>query len=116
MQAAAALEELNSSLGSLDRRLGSVERRPGDDIELKFEALGQVLTHRVEAVRAEVASRLEAAAGPEVEARLTAAENALKVERAARSAAEAAATQAEAQQLRLANSVAVAALLGAMAR
>lgn len=52
---------------------------------------------------------------PEVEARLTAAENALKVERAARSAAEAAATQAEAQQLRLANSVAVAALLGAMA-
>lgn len=69
---AAALEELNSSLGSLDRRLGSVERRPGDDVELKFEALGQVLTHRVEAVRAEVASRLEAAAGPEVEARLAA--------------------------------------------
>jgi len=67
---AAALEELKRSLGGLDRRVGAVERGAGQQAELKFEALAQVLAHQVEAVRAEVAEKLQASAGPEIEARL----------------------------------------------
>ena len=69
---AAALSDLKGSLGALDRRLGSVERGGGEDLNGRFESLGEVLTSRVEAVRAEVARKLESVAGPEVEARLAA--------------------------------------------
>ncbi len=70
---AAALEDLKRSLGAIDARLGDVERVGGaPQVDLKFEALAQVLSHRVEAVRSEVAETLQSAAGPQVEARLAA--------------------------------------------
>jgi len=66
---AAALEDLKGSMAGLDRRLGSVERGAGEVVEHRFETLAQTLTHRVEAVRAEVAEALVAATGGGVEAR-----------------------------------------------
>ena len=70
---AEALEDLKRSLVACDTRLSAVEGGgSGPQAELKFEALAEVLTHRVEAVRAEVAAQLQAAAGPQVEARLAA--------------------------------------------
>ena len=69
---ATSLQELKASLRALDGRLGSVERGAGDGASPRFEALGQALTDRVEAVRAEVIQKLEAAAGPAFEARLAA--------------------------------------------
>jgi localization factor PodJL len=66
---AAALEDLKGSMAGLDRRLGSVERGAGEVVEHRFETLAQTLTHRVEAVRAEVADALLAATGGGVEAR-----------------------------------------------
>ncbi len=60
---ASALDALRGSLASFDRRLGSVEHGGGDNAQLKFEALAEVLTHRVEAVRAEVAEKIAAAGG-----------------------------------------------------
>ncbi len=68
----AALEDLQRALGVLEHRLGVVESTSDAHLELRFESLGQVLGQRVEAVRAEVAGKLQAAAGPQVEARLTA--------------------------------------------
>jgi localization factor PodJL len=69
---AGALENLGHALAALDRRLSAVEREGGGDAEAKFEALGQVLAHRVEAVRAEVAEKIaEAGGGPAVEARFS---------------------------------------------
>lgn len=58
-----ALEALRGSLASVDRRLGAVEHGGGDHAELKFEALAEVLTHQVEAVRAEVAEKIAAQGG-----------------------------------------------------
>lgn len=69
---AAALENFKSSLGSLDQRLGVVERGGGDQVDQKFERLGEVLTQRVEAVRAEVVQKLEASVGPGFETRMAA--------------------------------------------
>lgn len=63
-QTAAALEGLKGALATLDRRLGAVEGAGGDQAEAKFEALAEVLAHRVEAVRAEVAEKI-ASAGSE---------------------------------------------------
>lgn len=60
---ASALEGLQGALATLDRRIGAVEGAGSDQAELKFEALAQVLTHRVEAVRAEVAEKIAAAGG-----------------------------------------------------
>lgn len=60
---ASALEALRGSLAHVDSRLGSVEHGGGDHAETKFEALAEVLTHRVEAVRAEVAQKIAAAGG-----------------------------------------------------
>lgn len=60
---ASALDALRGSLASFDRRLGSVEHGGGDNAQLKFEALAEVLTHRVEAVRAEVAEKIASAGG-----------------------------------------------------
>ena len=68
---AGALDDLKVALSALDQRVWSVERGATDHAERKFEALAQVLTHRVEAVRAEVAQKLaEAGGGVEVERRL----------------------------------------------
>ena len=68
---AEALEGLKASLSSLDQRLGSVEREASEQTGQKFEALGQVLARRVDAVRAEVAQRLrETAGGGALETRL----------------------------------------------
>ena len=68
---AEALDDLRVSLSSLDQRLGSVEREASEQAGQKFEALGQVLAHRVDAVRAEVAQRLrETAGGGALETRL----------------------------------------------
>ncbi len=66
---AAALDQLTGSLAALDRRLGDVEGGDSPQVDLKFEALAQVLTHRVEAVRAEVAEKIAAAGGAGLEAR-----------------------------------------------
>jgi len=60
---ASALEGLKGALVTLDHRLGAVEGAGSEQAELKFEALAQVLTHRVEAVRAEVAEKIAAANG-----------------------------------------------------
>ena len=64
-----ALENLQGALGALDRRLTGVESGAEDTATRKFEDLGQALTLRVEAVRAEVAEKLEASSGPAFEAR-----------------------------------------------
>lgn len=66
---AAALDDLTGAMAALDRRVGSVEQADGDRVELKFEALAQVLSHQVEAVRAEVAEKIAATGGAAVEAR-----------------------------------------------
>lgn len=66
----AALNDLKSAMGALDRRLSLAERGSSAEAEVKFEALAQVLSHRVEALRAEVADKLAASAGPQVEKRL----------------------------------------------
>ncbi|HKP78684.1 MAG TPA: Localization factor PodJS, partial [Phenylobacterium sp.] len=68
---ASALEGLKGALVTLDRRLGAVEGTGGEQAEVKFEALAQVLTHRVEAVRAEVAEKIAAAGGEARFAELT---------------------------------------------
>jgi len=68
---ASALEALRGSLANFDRRLGSVEHGGGDHAEAKFEALAEVLTHRVEAVRAEVAEKIATAGGEARFAELT---------------------------------------------
>ncbi|WP_068878030.1 MULTISPECIES: tetratricopeptide repeat protein [unclassified Phenylobacterium] len=60
---ASALEGLQGALAALDRRIGAVEGAGSEQAELKFEALAQVLTHRVEAVRAEVAEKIASAGG-----------------------------------------------------
>lgn len=60
---ASALEDLRGALAHVDRRLGSVEQDSGDHAQVKFESLAEVLTHRVEAVRAEVAEKIAAAGG-----------------------------------------------------
>lgn len=60
---ASALEDLRGALAHVDRRLGSVEHDSGDHAQVKFESLAEVLTHRVEAVRAEVAEKIAAAGG-----------------------------------------------------
>ncbi len=73
-----ALEDLNTALGALDQRMQSVETGASGGVEQKFEALGQDLTRRVEAVRAEVVERLEAAAGPEFEIRFAAMSQAVR--------------------------------------
>lgn len=83
---AAALGDLKGALGALDSRLGSVEGRAP---ERGFEALGRTLSERVEAVRAEVIQKLEAAAGPALEARLAGMTQAVQVaERRATQAVE----------------------------
>ncbi|MDB5499448.1 MAG: podJ, partial [Phenylobacterium sp.] len=65
-----ALESLRESLVQLDQRMhvadGSVRR----DMDHRLEALGDQLTQRVEAARAEVAGRLAATGSDQVEARL----------------------------------------------
>lgn len=66
---AAALDDLTGAMAALDRRVGSVEQADGDRVELKFEALAQVLSHQVEAVRAEVAEKIAATGGAAIEAR-----------------------------------------------
>lgn len=69
---ATALEDLKVALGAFDQRLASVESGPAHAAEQNFVALGQDLTRRVEAVRAEVAEKLEAATGQPFEARFAA--------------------------------------------
>lgn len=66
----AALNDLKSAMSALDRRLSLAEQGSSAEAEVKFEALAQVLSHRVEALRAEVADKLAASAGPQVEKRL----------------------------------------------
>ncbi|MCW5758694.1 MAG: hypothetical protein KIS90_02855 [Phenylobacterium sp.] len=68
---AAALSDLQGSLAGLDRRIAAVEGGAiaGEPIELRFEALAQVLTHQVETARAEVAEKLAQAGGGALEAR-----------------------------------------------
>lgn len=66
---AAALDQLTGSLAALDRRLSDVEGGDSPQVDLKFEALAQVLTHRVEAVRAEIAEQIAAAGGGALESR-----------------------------------------------
>ncbi|HET6971892.1 MAG TPA: Localization factor PodJS, partial [Phenylobacterium sp.] len=67
---ASALDDLKGAFVALDRRIGAVERGGvGEAAEQRFEALAQTLTHRVEAVRAEVADKLASAGGVEIEAR-----------------------------------------------
>jgi len=66
---AAALDDLRGSMAALDRRLGSVERSGGEATEQRFESLAQVLTHRVETVRAEVVEALASTAGGAFETR-----------------------------------------------
>ncbi|RAK64900.1 tetratricopeptide repeat protein [Phenylobacterium kunshanense] len=66
---AAALDQLTGSLAALDRRLSDVEGGDSPQVDLKFEALAQVLTHRVEAARAEMAEQIAAAGGGGLEAR-----------------------------------------------
>jgi len=68
---ASALEALRGSLANFDRRLSAAEHGGGDFAEAKFEALAEVLTHRVEAVRAEVAEKIAAAGGESRFAELT---------------------------------------------
>jgi len=68
---ASALEALRGSLANFDRRLGAIEHGGGEHAELKFEALAEVLTHRVEAVRAEVAEKIAASGGEHRFAELT---------------------------------------------
>lgn len=68
---ASALEALRSSLANVDRRLSAAEHGGGDYAEAKFEALAEVLGHRVEAVRAEVAEKIAAAGGESRFAELT---------------------------------------------
>ena len=70
-----ALEDLKAALGALDQRMQSVET---GGIDQKFEALGLDLTRRVEAVRAEVVEKLEAASGPEFETRFAAMSQAVQ--------------------------------------
>ena len=65
---AVALADLKGLLAAMDRRVGAIEAPDA----ARFEALGQSLERQVEAVRAEVADKLEASAGPRVEARLAA--------------------------------------------
>jgi len=60
---AEALEGLKGALGSLDRRLAAVESIGDERVEARFQALADVLTHRVEAVRAEVADKLARSTG-----------------------------------------------------
>lgn len=70
---ATALDDLRRTLGAVDGRLGALERSGLDpQVELRFEAMAQVLTHRVEAARAEITERLQSAGGPQIEARLAA--------------------------------------------
>ena len=86
----AALEDLRVSLAALDQRVWGVEQGAGEAVEARFEALGQVLTHRVEAVRAEVAQKLAQAGGGQVEPRLAEmAEHVRQAERRATQAVEA---------------------------
>jgi localization factor PodJL len=66
----AAIGDLKSAMGALDRRLSLAEQGGSAEAELKFEALAEVLGHRVEALRNEVADKLAASAGPQVERRL----------------------------------------------
>ncbi len=65
---AVALADLKGLLAAMDRRVGAIEAPD----TTRFEALGHSLALQVEAVRAEVAGKLEASAGPRVEARLAA--------------------------------------------
>ena len=83
---ATALQDLKAALGAFDHRLGTVERGAGQT----FESLGQTLSDRVEAVRAEVIQKLDAASGPAFEARLAAmAQTVRESERQATQAVEA---------------------------
>ena len=83
---ASALQDLKAVLGAFDNRLGAVERGAGQT----FESLGQTLSDRVEAVRAEVIQKLDAASGPAFEARLAAmAQTVRESERQATQAVEA---------------------------
>lgn len=67
---ASALEDLKGAFAGLDRRVASVEAQGDPQAELRFESLAQVLSHRVEALRAEVAEKLAATSGPaDLEAR-----------------------------------------------
>ncbi|MEW5687058.1 MAG: hypothetical protein AB1942_19225 [Pseudomonadota bacterium] len=66
---AAALDQLTGSLAALDHRLSDVEGGVSPQTDVKFEALAQALTHKVEAVRAEVAEQLAAGGGGSLEAR-----------------------------------------------
>lgn len=87
---AAALETLQGALGALDRRLERVEGGADSAVEQRFEELGQALTLRVEAVRAEVAEKLEAASGPAFETRFAEMAEAVRdAERRATQAVEA---------------------------
>ena len=78
LRTSTALEDLNTALGTLDQRLQSVETSASGTVDQKFEALGMDLTRRVEAVRAEVVERLEAASGPEFETRFAAMSQAVQ--------------------------------------
>lgn len=60
---ASALDGLKGALVTLDHRVGAVEGEGDARGEARFEALAQVLTHRVEAVRAEVADKIATAGG-----------------------------------------------------
>ena len=68
---ASALEGLKGALVTLDRRIGAVEGGGDTHVDARFEALAQVLTHRVEAVRAEVAEKIAASGGEHRFAELT---------------------------------------------
>ena len=73
-----ALEDLSAALGTLDQRMQSIEAGTVGCVDQKFEALGQDLTRRVAAVRAEVVQKLEAAVGPEFETRFAAMSQAVR--------------------------------------
>lgn len=66
---AAALDQLTGSLAALDHRLGDVEGGVSPQADMKFEALAQALTQRVEAARAEFAEQLAAGGGGALETR-----------------------------------------------
>ncbi|PZQ64094.1 MAG: hypothetical protein DI570_06610 [Phenylobacterium zucineum] len=66
---AAALDQLTGSLAALDHRLSDVEGGVSPQTDVKFEALAQALTHKVEAVRAEIAEQLAAGGGGSLETR-----------------------------------------------
>ena len=65
-----ALEGLRDSLVQLDQRMNAADRSVRGDMDNRLQGLAEDLTRRVEIARTEVAERLAASGGEQIEARL----------------------------------------------